>query len=64
MPVKWGDYLLRRVAFTIVTIFVAISLNFLLFRVLPGTAVSSLARVPNATLQLKRHLTAEFVLNL
>ncbi len=61
---KWGDYLLRRVAFTVVTIFVAISLNFLLFRVLPGTAVSSLARVPNATIQLKRHLTAEFGLNL
>jgi ABC-type dipeptide/oligopeptide/nickel transport system permease component len=62
--VSWSDYVLKRVAFTIVTIFVAISLNFLLFRVLPGTAVSSLARVPNATIQLKRHLTREFGLNL
>lgn len=60
---NWSDYVVKRVAFTIVTIFVAISLNFLLFRVLPGTAVSSLARVPNATAQLKRHLTAEFGLD-
>lgn len=60
----WSDYVLKRAAFTVVTIFVAISLNFLLFRVLPGTAVSSLARVPNATIQLKRHLTTEFGLNL
>jgi ABC-type dipeptide/oligopeptide/nickel transport system permease component len=62
--VGWSDYVLKRAAFTVVTIFVAISLNFLLFRVLPGTAVSSLARVPNATIQLKRHLTTEFGLNL
>ncbi len=61
---NWTDYVIKRVAFTIVTIFVAISLNFLLFRVLPGTAVTNLARVPNATVALKRHLRAEFGLNL
>ena len=46
---NWTDYVIKRVAFTIVTIFVAITLNFFLFRVLPGTAVTNLARVPNAT---------------
>jgi ABC-type dipeptide/oligopeptide/nickel transport system permease component len=62
--VNWSDYVIKRVAFTIITIFVAISLNFLLFRVLPGTAVTNLARVPNASIALKRHLRAEFGLNL
>ncbi len=61
---NWTEYLVKRVAFTIVTIFVAISLNFLLFRVLPGSAVTNLARIPNASLALKRHLRAEFGLNL
>ena len=61
---NWSDYVIKRVAFTIVTIFVAITLNFLLFRVLPGTAVTNLARVPNASVALKQHLRAEFGLNL
>jgi ABC-type dipeptide/oligopeptide/nickel transport system permease component len=62
--VKWTEYVVKRVGFAIVTIFVAITLNFLLFRVLPGTAVTNLARIPNASLQLKRHLRDEFGLNL
>jgi ABC-type dipeptide/oligopeptide/nickel transport system permease component len=62
--VNWSDYVVKRVAFTIITIFVAITLNFLLFRVLPGTAVTNLARVPNASLALKQHLRVEFGLNL
>jgi ABC-type dipeptide/oligopeptide/nickel transport system permease component len=62
--VRWTEYIVKRVAFAIATIFVAITLNFLLFRVLPGTAVTNLARIPNASLQLKAHLRAEFGLNL
>ena len=43
--------------------FVAITINFFLFRVLPGSAVSDLSRVPKASPQLKHALTAEFGLD-
>lgn len=56
-------YLGRRVLFALVTIFVAITFNFILFRVLPGDAVHSLARVPNASPELVAVLTAEFGLD-
>ncbi len=59
-----GDYILKRVTFAIVTIFVVITLNFFMFRVLPGTAVTNLAKVPNASIQLKRVLRREFGLSL
>jgi dipeptide transport system permease protein len=59
-----GDYILKRVTFAIVTIFVVITLNFFMFRVLPGTAVTNLAKVPNASIQLKRLLRREFGLSL
>lgn len=56
-------YIGRRLVFAVVTIFVAVSLNFLLFRVLPGDAVHSLARVPNASPELVAVLTKEFGLD-
>ena len=59
-----GDYILKRVTFAIVTIFVVITLNFFMFRVLPGTAVTNLAKVPNASIQLKRELRRQFGLDL
>jgi ABC-type dipeptide/oligopeptide/nickel transport system permease component len=59
-----SDYLLKRVTFAIVTIFVVITLNFFMFRVLPGTAVTNLSKVPNASAQLRRELRIEFGLNL
>lgn len=59
-----GGYLLKRMTFAIVTIFVVITLNFFMFRVLPGTAVTNVAKVPNASAQLKRELRIEFGLNL
>jgi len=58
-----ADYLIKRAFSAIVTIFVAITLNFFLFRVLPGNAVTDLARVPHATAQLRHALTAEFGLD-
>jgi ABC-type dipeptide/oligopeptide/nickel transport system permease component len=57
------DYTVKRVGFALITVFVAITINFFLFRVLPGTAVTNLARVPNATLQLRHALTREFGLD-
>ncbi|HEY3774575.1 MAG TPA: ABC transporter permease [Solirubrobacteraceae bacterium] len=60
---RGADYIVKRVAFACLTIFVAITINFFLFRVLPGTAVTNLARVPNATKQLREALTSQFGLD-
>src|SRR5271166_2860387 len=58
-----ADYILKRTGFAIATVFVALTLNFLLFHALPGSAVSDLSRVPNATPQLRHALAAEFGLD-
>lgn len=60
---RGADYVIKRTAFALITIFVAITLNFVLFRALPGSAVADLARVPHATPQLKAALTREFGLD-
>jgi ABC-type dipeptide/oligopeptide/nickel transport system permease component len=60
---RGADYVIKRAGFALLTIFIAISLNFFLFRVLPGNAVSDLARVPHATPQLRHALTVEFGLD-
>jgi ABC-type dipeptide/oligopeptide/nickel transport system permease component len=57
------DYVAKRLFAAIVTIVAAITVNFFLFRVLPGNAVTGIARVPHATPQLKRALTREFGLD-
>jgi ABC-type dipeptide/oligopeptide/nickel transport system permease component len=58
-----ADWVIKRTFFAFVTIFVAITLNFFLFRVIPGDAVSNLARVPHATPQLRQALEREFGLD-
>ena len=57
------DYVLKRIVFAIVTVFVAVSINFVLFRLAPGTAVSNLSRVPHATQQLRHALEKQFGLD-
>ena len=57
------DYLIKRGIFALVTVYVAITINFFLFRVLPGTAVTDLSRVPHASPQLQHALTVEFGLD-
>ncbi len=57
------DYVLKRILFAIVTIFVAITINFFLFRVLPGSAVTNIARVPQASSDLKHQLEVQFGLD-
>jgi ABC-type dipeptide/oligopeptide/nickel transport system permease component len=42
--VRGLDYALKRVGFAIITLFVVITMNFFLFRVLPGNAVTNLGR--------------------
>ncbi|HEX5951276.1 MAG TPA: ABC transporter permease [Actinomycetota bacterium] len=58
-----ADYLIKRAAFAIVTVFVAITINFFLFRVLPGDAVRNLARVPRASESLRHALEVQFGLD-
>ena len=58
-----ADYALKRAGFALLTIFTAITVNFFLFRVLPGTAVTDLARVPNASPELRHALTVQFGLD-
>ena len=57
------DYVLKRVFFAIVTVWVALTINFVLFRLAPGTAVTNLSRVPHATQQLRHALEVEFGLD-
>jgi ABC-type dipeptide/oligopeptide/nickel transport system permease component len=61
--VSGADYILKRIFFALVTIFVAITLNFVLFRALPGDAVANLSRVPRATPALKHALEVQFGLD-
>ena len=60
---RGADYLVKRVAFAVVTIAVAITLNFALFRLAPGSAVSNLSRVPHATPELRLALKRQFGLD-
>ena len=57
------DHVLKRVAFAIVTIFVAVSINFALFRLAPGTTVTNLAPVSHATPELRNALKKQFGLD-
>jgi ABC-type dipeptide/oligopeptide/nickel transport system permease component len=60
---RGADYMMKRAAFAIATVFVALTINFFLFRVLPGDAVSNLSRVPHATPALRHALEVEFGLD-
>ena len=44
-------------------VLVAITINFVLFRALPGSAINDLSRVPHATQALRRSLAHEFGLD-
>lgn len=58
-----GRYVLSRVAAAIFTVYVAVTINFLLFRAAPGDAVSNISRLPNATPAVKRSLREQFGLD-
>jgi len=60
---RGADYVIKRVAFAVVTIFVAITINFALFRLAPGTAVTNLARVPHATPETRQAIKRQFGLD-
>lgn len=58
-----ADYVIKRALFAIVTVFVAITINFVIFRLAPGSAVANVARVPGASPALKEQITEEFGLD-
>ena len=54
-----GDYVIKRVLFAIVTVFVAITLNFVIFRAAPGDATSAmrcLACTPQVRAEVRHEL--------
>jgi peptide/nickel transport system permease protein len=60
---RGADYVIKRTAFAVITVFVAVTINFVLFRLAPGSAVSNLSRVPHATQELRQSLKREFGLD-
>jgi ABC-type dipeptide/oligopeptide/nickel transport system permease component len=60
---RGADYVIKRTAFAVITVFVAVTINFVLFRLAPGNAVSNLSRVPHATQELRHALKQEFGLD-
>jgi peptide/nickel transport system permease protein len=61
--VRGADYVIKRTAFAVVTVFVAVTINFALFRLAPGNAVTNLSRVPHATAETRRALEKQFGLD-
>jgi ABC-type dipeptide/oligopeptide/nickel transport system permease component len=60
--VRGADYFLKRTLFALVTVFVAITLNFVIFRATPGDAVTGL-RCQFCTEEFKEQLRAELGLD-
>jgi ABC-type dipeptide/oligopeptide/nickel transport system permease component len=56
------SFVVKRIGFALLTTLIAITLNFFLFRVLPGSAVSGL-RCQNCTQQFKRAIIHEYGLD-
>ena len=57
-----ADYLIKRTVFAIVTVFVALTLNFVLFRALPGNAVTGL-RCGHCTKQFRESIVKQYGLD-
>src|SRR5256714_12276324 len=60
---RGADYVIKRTGFAVVTVLVAVTLNFILFRLAPGSAVSNLSRVPHATQETRLALKRQFGLD-
>jgi ABC-type dipeptide/oligopeptide/nickel transport system permease component len=61
--VRGANYVLRRTAFALVTVFFAITLNFVIFRAAPGDASSSLRNCRNCSAAVKEQLRKELGLD-
>jgi len=60
---RGADYVIKRVAFAVITVFIALVLNFALFRLAPGSAVTNLSRVPHATPETRHAIAKQFGLD-
>ncbi len=60
---RGADYVIKRTLFALVTVFAAITMNFALFRLAPGDAVSNLSRVPHATPETRLAIKKQFGLD-
>jgi ABC-type dipeptide/oligopeptide/nickel transport system permease component len=61
--VRGANYVLRRTAFALVTVFFALTLNFVIFRAAPGDASSSLRNCRNCSATVKAQLRRELGLD-
>jgi peptide/nickel transport system permease protein len=61
--VRGADYVIKRAAFALMTIFVALTLNFIIFRAAPGDATSSLRQCRNCTAEFRATLQQELGLD-
>jgi ABC-type dipeptide/oligopeptide/nickel transport system permease component len=61
--VRGADYVIKRTLFALLTVFAAITMNFALFRLAPGDAVSNLSRVPHATPETRLAIAKQFGLD-
>src|SRR5438270_4257662 len=60
---RGADYIVKRVGFALITVFVAITINFALFRLAPGSVVSDLSRIPHATKATREAIAHQFGLD-
>jgi ABC-type dipeptide/oligopeptide/nickel transport system permease component len=60
---KGADYIIKRTVFAVITVFVAVTINFALFRLVPGSAVTNFSRVPHATPETRQAIKKEFGLD-
>src|SRR5437588_1132756 len=58
-----ADYVVKRILFAVVTVLVALTLNFVLFRLAPGSIVTDLSRVPHATKATRLAIAHQFGLD-
>ena len=56
------DYIAKRILFALATVFAAVTLNFILFRAIPGDAVQAL-RCQHCTVQFKNALRQDLGLD-
>lgn len=57
------DYLIKRTVFAIMTVLVALTVNFVLFRAAPGSAVTNLSKIPGATKEVREEIAKDFGLD-
>jgi ABC-type dipeptide/oligopeptide/nickel transport system permease component len=61
--VRGADYVIKRLGFALLTVFIAVTINFALFRLAPGSAVSNLSRIPHATPETRLAIKRQFGLD-